>query len=60
MEPSAKHIQSKANRFPEFRTGNSNLNTEIQCVVLGLKSFCDQSRGFEAGCYVDRLNTIRW
>jgi hypothetical protein len=31
----------------------------MQCFVLGLKSFCGQSRGFKVVGYVDKLETIR-
>jgi hypothetical protein len=51
--------QNIANRTLNFQTEHSNLKPVMQCIELGLESFCDQSRGLKAVSCVDKLETIR-
>ena len=59
MESHENIPQNRANRTLNFQTKYSNLKPLMQCIELGLESFCDQSRGLKAMSCVDKLETIR-
>jgi hypothetical protein len=51
--------QNRDSRTLNFQSKHSNLKPIMQCIELGLESFCDQSSGLKSISYVDKLETIR-